>query len=578
MVFLVVLYFLDKKAWKVLADGKWIILYLLNEDDIRSTRLIAKTSESEFILNSVIQVETEWALGSDDFGEFKTPGEPRYGFHFISYDAAISFSEAIYDVIVKRKKISNRYSSPEKELMHPVLNQNVNLPGHRRHPRNREIRLTLSQEELNNEILVKTKLFSNSAKKSSHSASNSSLIVEISDSPRQSLKEGWKDNRDKTIEANKTDNLIIESNSRRLRRPSNELDVDRRKIVPMAKDDEDGDDDDARYRVLDIDTGVLMDIRSLDAQMTPDQRRYTTLTAKSPQQKQSVEEENHTSNSSTSLNTKQRNNYRRSIPPRPSHSPELADTDPISSPTDVLHTVRVFYNEDRARFEGLESLPPVWGSMNVQFGLDYNASPKKVVRGYDFRIPAVLDLLKRTLLKHEGHKVDGIFRLAPDKEECQVVKRQINSGQFEDCDDPHIIANLIKMYFREMPGEGLLDGCFDLTAILRITTLPIPDVALELMAIKEPNKSLLYWVLDLMVEVIQFESLNRMSARNMAIVMSPNLFAMTTTSTSRDTSKNATQALVLSQQVTEFLTKLLECALITRCQHHELHYDNPNLV
>jgi len=332
--------------------------------------------------------------------------------------------------------------------------------------------------------------------------------------------------------------------------------------------------EDARFRVFDIDSGVVMDIRTLDSQMPSDQQRYATLM--SEQQQHCTEKALSQVPVSTSANNKQWTKHHLSVPPRPASSPELEEealdeAGVISSPTSVVHTVQVIYNEIRARFEGLEGLSPEWRSMNIQFGLDYNAAPKTVVPGYDFRIPAMLELMKRTLFRHEGHKTDGIFRLAPDKEECNYVKSLLNNGLFEDCDDPHVIANLIKVYFREMPGEGLLNG-FDQPTILRIIDLPIPDIALELMSMKEPNKSLLYWVLDLMAEVVQFECLNRMSVMNMAIVWAPNLLRVDTSH------KNAVQAVLLSQKATELLTKLLECTIITRCQHRELIYDTPNLV
>ena len=39
----------------------------------------------------------------------------------------------------------------------------------------------------------------------------------------------------------------------------------------------------------------------------------------------------------------------------------------------------------------------------------------------------------------------GIFRLAPDRDDCDFVKDQINSGTFEHVEDVNVIANLIKV-------------------------------------------------------------------------------------------------------------------------------------
>ena len=40
----------------------------------------------------------------------------------------------------------------------------------------------------------------------------------------------------------------------------------------------------------------------------------------------------------------------------------------------------------------------------------------------------------------------------------------------------------------------------------------------------EPMRSLLLWLLDLMADIVTNEAVNKMGAKNMAIVMSPNLY------------------------------------------------------
>ena len=51
---------------------------------------------------------------------------------------------------------------------------------------------------------------------------------------------------------------------------------------------------------------------------------------------------------------------------------------------------------------------------------------------------------------------EGIFRLAPDQDACARTKEQLNTNTFESCSDINIIANLMKVWFREIP-EHLLD-------------------------------------------------------------------------------------------------------------------------
>ena len=65
-------------------------------------------------------------------------------------------------------------------------------------------------------------------------------------------------------------------------------------------------------------------------------------------------------------------------------------------------------------------------------------------------------MLKNYMLKNGGIDIVGIFRLAPDKDDCNWAKQQINEGEFAAVDDVNIVANLIKVFFRELP-VSLLD-------------------------------------------------------------------------------------------------------------------------
>jgi hypothetical protein len=49
-------------------------------------------------------------------------------------------------------------------------------------------------------------------------------------------------------------------------------------------------------------------------------------------------------------------------------------------------------------------------------------------------------------------------------------------------------------------------------------------VSAEYNQFPEPMRSLLLWLLDLMADIVTNEAVNKMGAKNMAIVMSPNLY------------------------------------------------------
>lgn len=206
----------------------------------------------------------------------------------------------------------------------------------------------------------------------------------------------------------------------------------------------------------------------------------------------------------------------------------------IARPAAVLHKLHVSYDEDLARFVGL---PPEWRDMNVQFGVPLARVPRKAVPGYRERIPCILQMMKEYLFQNGGQHVVGIFRLAPDKDECAAVKAQLNSGTFEGCSDVNIIANLIKVWFRELP-ECLFDVIPEQT-IYRVVDMPVrccvlcvlkrfssshlallpmqqlDNVAAEIEKIPEPSRSMTEWLLDLMAEIVIFEHENKMNAKNM---------------------------------------------------------------
>jgi len=122
----------------------------------------------------------------------------------------------------------------------------------------------------------------------------------------------------------------------------------------------------------------------------------------------------------------------------------------IGLPTSVKLKSRTYYNEDKARYEGVPD-GDEWKVINTCFGVPLPAYHKN-----KDNIPSILVFLKRYLFENDGKNVVGIFRLAPDKDDCNWAKKQLNDGEFEKCEDVNIIANLIKVWFRDLP-VSLLD-------------------------------------------------------------------------------------------------------------------------
>jgi len=223
----------------------------------------------------------------------------------------------------------------------------------------------------------------------------------------------------------------------------------------------------------------------------------------------------------------------------------------ISSPFDVEHKLHVRFDEKNVRFSGL---PVDWDmSGQKQFGVELLHCPRIEVEGYRDRIPAVLVLLRQALGNLNGFTTEGVFRLAPAGSENNAVKEKINQGlgfeALSECSDPHVPANLIKQFFRQLQPNLL--NCMPREKLVRMAECAEERdrLAANVEDMEEPYRSVLQWLLDLMCDVAEHQEVNKMTAKNLAIVVSPNLFDVAD-STPMD-------ALFLSQKLAILLEQLV---------------------
>ena len=175
------------------------------------------------------------------------------------------------------------------------------------------------------------------------------------------------------------------------------------------------------------------------------------------------------------------------------------------------------------------------------------------VPDYESEIPCLLLMLKRMLMEKKGIDLEGIFRIAPGREQCDLAMNQIDTGTFEDCEDAHIIANLIKIFFRNLPESLCSDKAIPEKIVYIVADSNVDDAYKILMGLDDPWKSVTLWLLDLMALVVQNEKVNKMCVKNISIVMAPNLFTPNL--------DNPMAAMTKSQKVVEYLQKLLSARL-----------------
>ncbi|XP_057782441.1 rho GTPase-activating protein 2-like [Salvia miltiorrhiza] len=198
----------------------------------------------------------------------------------------------------------------------------------------------------------------------------------------------------------------------------------------------------------------------------------------------------------------------------------------IGWPTNVQHITHVTFD----RFHGFLGLP-------VEFEVEvpcrapsasvsvFGVSAESMQCSYDNRgnsVPTILLLMQDRLYSQDGLKSEGIFRINPENGQEEHVRDELNRGIVPKDIDVHCLAGLIKAWFRELPS-GVLDGLSP-EQVLQCNT---EEEAVELIKQLKPTESaLLNWAVDLMADVVEHEESNKMNARNIAMVFSPNMTQM----------------------------------------------------
>lgn len=203
--------------------------------------------------------------------------------------------------------------------------------------------------------------------------------------------------------------------------------------------------------------------------------------------------------------------------------------------TSVKRVQHVTFNpNDEKGAAALASIPDEWReALKKQFGLPANLQASVALPLYRSRIPLVLVRMHQFLVANKAFQTVGIFRLAPDSAECARLKAAINAdvtaierARSGDYTDPSAcVSNLIKVWLRELPV-----ALFHAIPGAQLATIGSHTPADELERIiaahlKEPQQSIFRWLLDLCCDVTLHSDVNKMTAKNVAICIGPNLYS-----------------------------------------------------
>ncbi|CAH9072667.1 unnamed protein product [Cuscuta europaea] len=226
----------------------------------------------------------------------------------------------------------------------------------------------------------------------------------------------------------------------------------------------------------------------------------------------------------------------------------------IGWPTNVRHIAHVTFD----RFNGFLGLPVEFepevprrspSASATVFGV----STESMQLSFDSRgnsVPTILLLMQRHLYAKGGLQAEGIFRINPEERQEEYAREQLNRGVVPDGICVHCLAGLIKAWFRELPN-GVLDS-LPQEQVIQCQTEEECTALVRLLPSTEA--SLLDWAINLMADVVQEESRNKMNARNIAMVFAPNMTQM----------GDPLTALMYAVQVMNFLRKLIEKKLQER--------------
>jgi len=201
----------------------------------------------------------------------------------------------------------------------------------------------------------------------------------------------------------------------------------------------------------------------------------------------------------------------------------------ILNPESVKHTSHVEFDPVTGAYIFHGKTPEGFKQMaNQQFGVPprnlarVNVTDPCTGESYPSKIPVLLIQLKQRLLDLGGLEEKGIFRLAPDANECKQIKNYINEGtEWQEMDvDVNVIANLLKVWFRDLPIPLL--NCVE-SRVIEMNQ-EVSKVAASVATFPEPFQSLLMWLWDFCVDIAENSQVNKMGIQNLGIVIGPNLF------------------------------------------------------
>ena len=173
-------------------------------------------------------------------------------------------------------------------------------------------------------------------------------------------------------------------------------------------------------------------------------------------------------------------------------------------------------------------------------------------------VPNILLFLAGQLKGHGGLDKEGIFRVSGQKTKVAAARTALDSGDVAQAlsnMDANVAANLIKLWFRELQPQALLNCLAEsqMVPAANGNDDAIQSLMEDEKAMPPLQRGIFMWLLDLLCAVVSNEPVNRMGPQAAGVVLAPNLWQSENANPIRD--------IELAQQAAKFLQKALKWRL-----------------
>ena len=222
-----------------------------------------------------------------------------------------------------------------------------------------------------------------------------------------------------------------------------------------------------------------------------------------------------------------------SVDPHPNGRPEALQLvpRPTTSEARALDPYSLILESGRDRMAWVTDLglALVFTAQRRVFGM-----PLQSVMGQESQagrdIPSFVQTCTEWIVAH-GLQTEGIFRISGRKLEIQNVQNRLDQGmhvEFPPETEPHVVAGVLKLWFRELPEPLLTYGLYDefLNAMmLENIEQRLPALIQGIKKLPVHNQNLLQHMIVFLSQVSQHEEINKMNSRNLSIVFAPTFLA-----------------------------------------------------